>query len=208
MIQFQDITLQYEGRNLIEALNEHIKIGEKVVIAGPSGSGKSSLLSLITGFIAPSKGEIWLNNQRVDTTSGTNVRDVIAWVPQEFYLPYENALELITVLFQLKVNRKQPFPTDDEITVLLSEVGLSMDYLTKSFKEQSGGERQRILIVVALLLKKPLLLLDEPTSALDADSVKRVITLLKKQKVTMVAVSHDAQFINSFDRVIYLKGNE
>lgn len=203
MIQFHDISLEYEGNLLISNLNSTINTGEKVVIAGASGSGKSSLLAMIPGFVYPNSGRITVDGLEVTDKSTSIIRSMITWIPQEFYLPYKNFEELITVLFSLKINKRQHI-SECRMVQELEKLNLPANYVTKSFSELSGGERQRLLIATAGLLNKQIILLDEPTSALDRVSVRSVINYLKEIPMTMLAVSHDAEFISGFDRIIQL----
>lgn len=203
MIIFQDISLAYEGKELITHLNASISTSTKCVIAGTSGSGKSSLLAMIPGFIIPNQGKVILDDVIVNKHSYAHIRSQLAWVPQEFYLPYQDMEQLIKTLFLLKVNEKRK-PTCTQIYLELEKIGLNETYFTRKFTELSGGERQRILITVAGLLNKKYILLDEPTSALDTKSIQIVIDYLKELSATMVAVSHDQHFINSFDQIIQL----
>lgn len=93
----------------------------------------------------------------------------------------------------------------EEIINFFNLLGLNKNLLNSRINEISGGEKQRILLATTILLKKPLLLLDEPTSALDNKSIQLTIQLLQSlSNVTMIAISHDETFINSFDNKILI----
>ena len=84
-------------------------------------------------------------------------------------------------------------------------LGLEHELYDKRSIEISGGQRQRIMLMIAALLQKDIVLLDEPTSALDPDSIARVIDYIRSlHEATVLMVSHDARFIDSFDRKIYI----
>lgn len=204
MIEFENVTFTYDGKTLFERLNVCIPDGEKVVVAGPSGTGKSTFLSCIPGFARPVGGEIRVDGLPVEEKNISTIRSLIAWVPQEFTLPYEYVNEMVDAIFSLRANRKCK-PSAEAVAAVFARLGLAPGLYRKRLTETSGGQRQRIMLGIAALLDKKILLLDEPTSALDHESVAQVIGFLKEMKgKTVVAVSHDAQFIGAFDREIRL----
>lgn len=204
MIEFENLGFVYDGKVLFEHFSDTIQNGEKVVISGASGTGKSTLLSSIAGFVLPEEGVIRVDGLSVEGKNLSAIRSKLAWVPQEFALPYQDAGELIDTLFHLKINREQ-VPDRDQVLSVFAELGLPEEIYRKKMIEISGGQRQRVMIAVAALLNKGIILLDEPTSALDAGSVDGVIRYLKGMKdKTLVAVSHDRAFTEAFDRVIKL----
>ncbi len=207
MVVFKDITFIYDGKPLLTDFSETISSGEKVVICGASGTGKSTLLSSIAGLVQPDKGEIWVGGKLLTSDSVADIRRLTAWVPQEFSLPYEYVKECMSAPFKLRQNRSK-MPSEETILNTFERLGLEKEIYSKRLTDISGGQRQRIMIVIAVLLDKPLLLLDEPTSALDPDSIEKLITFLKSyENMTMIAVSHDSRFIQAFDRNINI-GNE
>ena len=202
MIIFKNTGFNFDNKTILSDLNLHILPGEKAVLHGPSGKGKSTLLHAIMGFVHPDQGEIIINQAPLTTKSMALVRKQIAWLPQEFTLPFEQVEEAILSPFQFKANQAN---TPNTATILnhFEQLGLEPEVLHKPLHQLSGGQRQRVMLVTAVLLRKPILLLDEPTSALDHESIARVITYLKAQtEITMVAVSHDATFIKAFERAI------
>lgn len=204
MILFQDLSFIYDGKILFEHFSEVIQTGEKVVIGGASGSGKSTLLSCVAGFVSPGQGCVQVDDLLVDEHHLAVIREKLAWVPQEFSLPYQGVDEMVATIFHLKTNRKK-MPSEQQILSAFAALGLSPEMYRKRLAEISGGQRQRVMLAIAGLLDKEILLLDEPTSALDPAAVDNVVHFLKEMKgKTVLAVSHDAKFINAFDRVIRL----
>lgn len=125
-------------------------------------------------------------------------------LPQDISLPYSTVKELIYSPFEFKINKPNT-PSLEEIINYFNLLGLNKNLLNSRINEISGGEKQRILLATTILLKKPLLLLDEPTSALDNKSIQLTIQLLQTlSNVTMIAISHDETFINSFDNKILI----
>ena len=202
MIKFKQTTFEYNQSILLSEFNLDINKGEKVVLYGASGSGKSTLLHALLGFVHPQSGTIEINGAPLTEESVALLRKEIAWLPQEFSMPLETVQQAMLAPFEFKANADKK-PQKATMVKHLLELGLEKETLEKRLVELSGGQRQRIMLATALLLQKPILLLDEPTSALDAASIELMIRYLKNQnEVTMLAVSHDAGFINAFDRKI------
>ncbi len=204
MIKFNDLTFIYDNKPLMQHFSCCISAGEKVVLYGPSGHGKSTLLASVAGFVQPDEGTIYIDNKPLDATTATQVRKHMAWLPQEFTLPFDTVKELINEPFKLRINQANA-PSRETIFKHFEQLGLAPELYEKRVIEISGGQRQRIMIMIAVLLRKPLILLDEPTSALDPDSIERVINYLKAlPETTLLMVSHDSRFIEAFDRKIYI----
>ncbi len=202
MIQYKDVSIQYGDITILENFNLEIARNEKVVLWGKSGCGKSSLLSMIPGFTRPASGSVIVDNKAITSKTIADIRQKIAWLPQEAALPFESVKELIYSPFNYKSN-KADIPEKNVILECFGKLGLASSLFDKRVNEVSGGELQRIMIVIAALLNKEILLLDEPTSALDPDSIEKVIAFFQSMKnTTMLAISHDRHFINSFDRHI------
>lgn len=208
MIELKELQFIYDGKILLDRFSATVREGEKVVLYGASGTGKSTLLAGIAGFVKPQKGEIRVDKMPMDATHIHEIRKRTAWVPQDFNLPYETVEEVMKTPFLLKNNRHIR-PTETDCRRMLENLGLDSGIYTKRLAEISGGQRQRVLIAVALLLNKKIILLDEPTSALDPDSTQQIIRFLQRQQgKTIVAVSHEPHFIQAFDRHIVVGPSE
>ena len=204
MIQFNNTYFEYDEKPLISGFSVNIARGEKVVFYGPSGCGKSTLVNSILGFVQPQSGEIIINNTPLSSHSIHDIRQLTSWLPQDISLPYNTIREMILAPFQFHANRHS-MPSDQTILAEFDKLGLEHALLDKAITEISGGQKQRILLATTALLRKPILLLDEPTSALDAQSVDLVINYLKSlTDTTIIAISHDEKFINSFDRKLLI----
>ncbi|MFR1234793.1 MAG: ATP-binding cassette domain-containing protein [Barnesiella sp.] len=202
MITFDDVTFIYDGKPLIEHFSYSVKKGEKAVLFGPSGQGKSTLLTSIAGFIRPSSGTIKVMGYPVVPLHINEIRKNIAWLPQEFYLPFETVKEMIESPFRLRSNRNN-LPAKSVLMEYFDSLALEHNVYTKRPSEISGGQRQRVMLIITALLKKKIVLLDEPTSALDHESVDRTVNFINdKMNATVVMVSHDSRFIESFGQKI------
>lgn len=182
-------------------LSFNINKGEFVSIVGPSGCGKTTILSLIAGLLQPTKGEILLEGQNVNTAN-------IGYMFQRDQL-FEWRTIYKNILLGLEIKNKKQNKQDEEyINSLLKKYGL-YDFKSKHPSELSGGMRQRVALIRTLAVKPKLLLLDEPFSALDfqtrldvCDDVKNII---KQEKQTAILVTHDiSEAISMSDRVFIL----
>ncbi|MDD2799248.1 MAG: ATP-binding cassette domain-containing protein [Bacteroidales bacterium] len=205
MIEFQNISLSYENKEVIRDLSFSIKPGESVCLRGSSGCGKSSVLHALLGFITPNCGKIFVEQRRLDSNSIQHIREQVAYLPQDLSFPFTTVKELIDAPFKFKANRLKKHSTE-VIFSTFAELGLEANIYSKNLNEISIGQKQRVMLALMKLLDKEILLLDEPTSALDPDSVVLVINFLKSLSgKTILAVSHDELFAQHFDKVIHIK---
>lgn len=208
MIKIDNLSIKFDGKYLFKSLSLQIDNGEMVCICGGSGSGKSSLLKSLLGFLPILEGKIVMNGKELTADSAESIRREIGWIPQELSLPCEWVREMVEIPFLIKANRKHEF-SKNRLFELFQELGLDKILYDKRVSEISGGQRQRIMIAVSAMLNKKIMILDEPTSALDPESCKKVINFLdkiRKNGVTIIVVSHDRLLAKSCDRVIELNG--
>lgn len=204
MIVFDNTYFTYDGKPLISGFSLCIASGEKTVLYGPSGGGKSTLIHAILGFVHPTQGKVEIGGEAVNDRNIGAIRTLTAWLPQDLSLPAMSVKQLIETPFSFQTNRHL-LPSTERIYEVFNSLGLEHTLLEKTSDQLSGGQRQRIMLASTTLLHKPILLLDEPTSALDPKSVILTIEYLKSlTDTTMVAISHDPSFIDAFDRKILI----
>jgi len=174
--------------------------GEVISLIGPSGSGKSSLLRLLVGLLAPTAGTVRIDGKAVDYGSRADVRalrDKTAIVFQQYNL-FQNMDVLRNVTIAPIIIRKRPRrEVEEDAMALLARVGLADKH--HAYPDQlSGGQQQRVAIARALALKPEILLLDEVTAALDPELVTEVLETIRGlagNGITMLLVSHEMSFV-------------
>ena len=186
-----------------------IRRGEKVVVIGPSGGGKSTFLRCLNMLETPSSGQILVNGQDI-TAKGVNldkVRARMGMVFQHFNLfPHFTVLKNITFA-PVKLGLQTQAEANENAMRLLQRVGLE-DRADAYPSQLSGGQKQRIAIVRALAMNPEIMLFDEPTSALDPEMVGEVLDVMKelaRERMTMIVVTHEMGFAREVaDRVLFI----
>ena len=194
VVRFEKVTFEYgHNKTILDAVDFSIRRGMKVTIMGQNGAGKSTLFSLITGANEPEDGQIHLAQRTTIALS----RQVIP----------RDELDLTVREFFLKCFKDKVYDIDPRIDEVLEVVNLKghekvHDRIVRSF---SGGQQARILLASALIQDPDILLLDEPTNNLDKAGIAHLTDFLVKYKKTVIVISHDSHFLNSFtDAVLYL----
>tara|TARA_B100000401_G_scaffold340897_1_gene239197 strand:+ start:117 stop:854 length:738 start_codon:yes stop_codon:yes gene_type:complete len=205
--------IYFGGVHAVRGVSFDVMEGESVAIIGSSGSGKSTVLRCINRLIEPTKGEIKLRGEQINTPSSdiNEVRSRIGMVFQSFEL-FAHLRVLENVSLGLRHVRKMG---KDEAEKRSKDVLSRVDMLDKIEAypgNLSGGQKQRVAIARALAMKPEVMLFDEPTSALDPEligSVLETIRGLAEEGMTMVVVTHEINFARDVaDRVIYLDNGE
>ncbi len=204
LVSANNISVIYETNEVIKNLSFQINKGEKVVITGESGKGKSTILNALLGFIPIINGEVILFNKDLSSENIAEIRSQVAWLPQETTLHFKSVNEIIYSPFTFHVNKLNS-PPKSEVNQILKSLNILPELLNKEIDEISGGQKQRILLASALLLKKKLLIVDEPTSSLDEKNKKSITDfILSQNNLTVLAVSHDPYWIQQSDKIIAL----
>ena len=210
MIEFHNVQKYYGKFHAIKDINLTIEAGETVVLIGPSGSGKSSLIRTVNGLDPIRDGQLIVNGfDLADKKTNVNlIRKDVGMVFQHFNL-YNNKSVIENIMLAPRIVLKRPEDENRELAMkLLDKVGLANK--AESMPAQlSGGQKQRIAIARSLAMKPKCLLFDEPTSALDPEMIDDVLDVMKdiakNSNMTMLVVTHEMGFARAVaDRVIFM----
>lgn len=191
VINFTDVHFEHGyQREILEGASFSIRSGMKVALMGQNGAGKTTIFKMITGALKPQSGIISVNNSATVATA------------HQVITPVER--ELTIEAFFLNVCPLEPHELKRRISEVLAAVNLEAE-LDKKVKDFSGGQQARLLLAAALIQKPDILLLDEPTNNLDQEGIGTLMLFLMEYSKTVIVISHDADFLNSFtDGVLYL----
>ncbi len=208
IIQIQNVYKSFGHVKAVVDVSLDIYPGEVVVIIGPSGGGKSTLLRCINKLEVINDGNIIVDGYSIKDAKNINkIREEIGMVFQLFNLfPHLTALENITLAQQVVRKRKRK-EAEAIAHEQLEKVGIGEKW--NSYPSQlSGGQQQRVAIARALAMDPKIMLFDEPTSALDPEMIKGVLDVmlqLAEEGMTMVVVSHEMGFVRAAaDRIALL----
>lgn len=194
------LSKQYGSQKSLDKVTLELKSGEIVGLLGPNGAGKSTLMKLLTGYLQPSSGEIYLNDT-LFSAADKAARQQIGYLPEHNPLYTEmyvrEYLQFIAALHQVPMT---------EVETVIQKVGLTPE-VHKKIEQLSKGYRQRVGLAAAILHDPNFLILDEPTTGLDPNQLTEIRQLIKnlgKEKAVLFS-SHILQEIEAVcDRVIIL----
>ncbi|WP_174222374.1 MULTISPECIES: amino acid ABC transporter ATP-binding protein [Gemella] len=207
MLEIRNLHKKFGKEEVLKGVNINVEKGEKIVILGSSGSGKSTALRCINLLEKPSAGEIKFNGKDITKQNINEYRKKVGMVFQNFNLfPNMNVLEnIILAPKTFGIDKKENL--EKKALELLNRVGLK-DKKSAYPNSLSGGQKQRVAIARALANSPEVLLFDEPTSALDPEMVKEVLDVIKELSedgLTMVIVTHEMNFAKEVaDKIIFM----
>ena len=207
-IDFKDVGFSYDNQPVLKGVSFQLDQGHVAAIVGPSGGGKSTIFKLLMGCYPIKSGAIIVSGKSISHTRLTELRSLLAYVPQDAYL-YSG-----TIIDNIRYGK--PEASDEQVIAVAKAANahdfiltLPSGYLTlvgERGAKLSGGQRQRIAIARALLKDSPILLLDEATSALDSESeqlVQEALNILMKGRTT-IAIAHRLSTIENADIIFVL----
>lgn len=203
-LEIKNVTYSYANskEKVLSLINQSFELGKFYAIIGKSGTGKSTLLSLMAGLDKPNSGEILFNNENIEKTGYSNHRkNNISLVFQNYNLiDYLSPLENIRL-----VNNKA---SED----ILLELGLDRSQTRRNVMKLSGGQQQRVAIARALVSEAPVILADEPTGNLDEATAGEIIDVLKKlakeRNKCVIVVTHSKEVASSADIILELSNKK
>ena len=202
MIEIKNLHKSFGEEKIFDDFSLTISQGEFVIVAGASGTGKTTLLNIIGALESYDAGEVLFKGKQIKTSKEKR----LFWLNEVGFLFQNFALiENKTVKENLEIVKPSAM-SDVSIDEALNKVGL-INKKDKKVFTLSGGEQQRIAIARLFLKKCNLVLADEPTGSLDRKNAEVVMDLIRdlnKQGKTIILVTHDEQIINSAERVVRL----
>jgi ATP-binding cassette, subfamily B, bacterial len=212
-VAFEHVQFQYPGgRHVFKDLSLNIQPGERVGLIGPSGGGKSTLVTLLQRFYDVDGGRILIDGQDIAHVTQNSLRQAISTVPQDTALFNRSLLE--------NIRYGRPEATDEEVAEAAAAARCSsfISKLPQGFEtivgdrglKLSGGQRQRISIARAFLKNAPILVLDEATSALDTEVEEAIRDALARlmEGRTVIAIAHRLSTLRNFDRILVMKDGQ
>lgn len=201
LLDIQKLSVNYDGKTILSDFNFSVSKGEKILIKGKSGIGKSTLFRMIMGFGKYDSGDISLEGVSVDASNIWDIRKKVAYVSQDTDIAEGKVNDLVDEVFSFKANKSNDGRGD--IEKILYELSLSPNILNKEYTKLSGGEKQRVVLVLALLSGKDIFLLDEVTAELDADLKETVVGIFfDNPQWTVLAISHDREWESKAIKII------
>lgn len=213
LIQFKDVTKVYKSGeveiNAANGINFDINKGEFVIVVGPSGAGKTTVLNILGGMDNATDGEVIVDGKHLEHLNQKELTDYRRF-DTGFVFQFYNLIQNLTALENVEMAAQVcENPADAALT--LEKVGLE-DRLSNFPSQLSGGEQQRVAIARALAKQPKLLLCDEPTGALDYKTGKNILKLLQEtsrnEGMTVILITHNTAITPIGDRVIHMKNGK
>ncbi|MDR7869421.1 MAG: ABC transporter ATP-binding protein [Tissierellaceae bacterium] len=211
-IQFNQVSFSYENNEVLSDINLSIEKGQKYLIVGPSGGGKSTLLKLLRKYFNPDNGNILIDGRNLKDVRKRDYFNIISNIEQQVFL-FEDTLRNNITLYKDY--------SEEEISLAIERSGLSQfvnglsnglnTMIYDNGKNISGGEKSRVAIARGLLSKSDIIFLDEAFASLDSEVAKEIEnTLLSLEGITIVNVSHVIfkETKDKYDKVFVVKNKE
>ena len=208
IINLTGVSKSFGATQVLKEINLDVRPGEVLVLIGASGSGKSTVLRIMSGLETADAGEVWVNEVPLhDARRAREIRGHVGMVFQQFNLfPHKTALGNVTLAL-IKARKMSPTDARKRAMDALDRVGLA-DRADHYPSQLSGGQQQRVAIARALAVEPGIMFFDEATSALDPELVGEVTEVMRglaRDGMTMVVVTHEMGFARkTADRVVFM----
>jgi polar amino acid transport system ATP-binding protein len=208
IINLAGVSKSFGATQVLKEINLEVRPGEVLVLIGASGSGKSTVLRIMSGLETADTGEVWVNEVPLhDARRAKEIRGHVGMVFQQFNLfPHKSALGNVTLAL-IKARKMNAADAKKRGMEALERVGLA-DRAEHYPSQLSGGQQQRVAIARALAVEPGIMFFDEATSALDPELVGEVTEVMRglaRDGMTMVVVTHEMGFARkTADRVVFM----
>lgn len=213
IIRFDHVSKVYGRQVVLKDFSLDIARGEFVTVIGSSGSGKTTMLKMINGLLAPTSGTVYVNGKDISKENQTLLRRKIGYVIQGIGLfPHMSVRKNIAYVPEL-LGKQEKKRIAGAVAELIKMVGLEEEMLERYPAELSGGQRQRVGIARSLAANPEILLMDEPFGAVDEITRKmlqaEIVRIHEELKVTIVFITHDIkEALKLGDRVLVMNNGE
>ena len=217
VLKLRKVFFRWPGRSSfsLNLADLTVSYGEKLLLLGASGTGKSTLLSVISGTLLPDQGSVEIAKTEI-TNLSASARDrfraeQLGVIFQQFnLLPFGSVADNILLPLRFApIRRNRVKDAKSEVARLCAALGLPVDIGREKASSLSVGQQQRVAVARALIGHPPLIIADEPTSALDINSQDAFLDLLftqaQTQGTSVVMVSHDERLGPRFDRILHME---
>ena len=217
VLKLRKVLFRWQGRSSfsLSLADLTVSYGEKLLLLGASGTGKSTLLSVISGTLLPDQGSVEIAKTEI-TNLSASARDrfraeQLGVIFQQFnLLPFGSVADNILLPLRFApIRRNRVKDAQSEVARLCAALGLPVDIGREKASSLSVGQQQRVAVARALIGHPPLIIADEPTSALDINSQDAFLDLLftqaQTQGTSVVMVSHDERLGPRFDRILHME---
>ena len=210
IVRVEDLHKTYGSAEVLKGVSLEVDEAEVMVIIGPSGTGKSTLLRCINLLTRPDRGRVWVDGEEITAPHADvdRIRERVGMVFQDFNL-FNHLTALGNVMVGLTKVKRMPRQEARELALFeLQRVGLR-DKADLYPSQLSGGQKQRVAIARALGMDPRVMLFDEPTSALDPELIGEVLEVMKKlarEGMTMIVVTHEMGFAREVsNRMVFME---
>lgn len=203
-IEFRNVTFAYEGERVVRNINFSVNPGETVALVGPTGSGKSTIINLLTRFYDPDYGTVYIDDVNVKNIDLETLRKNITSAMQDVFL--------FSDTIRNNIAYGTPNATDEDVK-RVARLASAHDFIEKmddGYQTMvgergtglSGGQRQRISLARALLKNPSILVLDDTTSALDMETEYQIQENLKQSRTTKIIIAHRISSVKNADLIL------
>lgn len=217
-IEFKNVSFEYantgevqtaeDRKKTLDSVSFKIKSLDRVAIIGTNGSGKSTIIKLLSGFFKPTEGQILFDGEDIQNIDREYLRSKLSIVSQKVVLFNRSVID--NICYGTTTPKEEVVKILDKLKVMnvFKKLPQGLDTMAGSRGEKlSGGQRQIIYLLRSYLSNKPITIMDEPTAAVDAFHKKYVAQMIQEmsKKTTMIVVTHDSEFAATFPVKIFIE---